>query len=270
MDSVPNVSSLTPSCEVRVRYPFYIAVMAKTMVTSKKRPARSRTAFLKVLGGFLAALFIAAPSVAHSQFGIGFSPILTGSMRPYAQPGDLFVTKTTQASKLKVGDIILVTSQSTGVFYSHRIVSIAKVSNSLRITTKGDANSAAEATPYAVSPNELVPRKIARVKWIGRPLVYLSSVQGRQAALILIVIANLIALVMFLFRKKVPEQSPVSATVYKTLYAEEREVNEKKERELILFREILAESLIDPAIREAEMARELNLLRSYELAAPLY
>lgn len=267
---IPSVTTSAPSREVRVRLRSYIPHMASATVSKKRAAAGSRIALLKVIGGLVAALFIVAPSVAHSQFGIGFSPILTGSMRPYAQPGDLFVTKTTQASKLKVGDIILVTSQSTGVFYSHRIVSIAKVSNSLRITTKGDANSAAEATPYAVSPNELVPRNIARVKWIGRPLVYLSSVQGRQAALILIVIANLIALVMFLFRKKVPEQSPVSATVYKTLYAEEREVNERKERELILFKEIFAESLIDPAIREAEMAHELNLLRSYELATPLY
>jgi len=262
MDSVPNVSSLTPSCEVRVRYPFYIAVMAKTTVTRKKSSARSRTAFLKVLGGLFAALFIAAPSVAHSQFGIGFSPILTGSMRPYAQPGDLFVTKTTQASKLKVGDIILVTSQSTGVFYSHRIVSIAKVSNSLRITTKGDANSAAEATPYAVSPNELVPRNIARVKWIGRPLVYLSSVQGRQAALILIVIANLIALVMFLFRKKTVAVKSHSEAVYRDLYEEARLVREKRERELLLFREIFEESQVDSAIKEAEMAELLKSSKS--------
>ena len=269
-DRVPNVSSLTPFREVRERLPSYIPRMATTAVVKKKASATSRKAFLKVLGGLLVALFIAAPSVAHSQFGIGFSPILTGSMRPYAHPGDLFVTKTTQASKLKVGDIILVTSQSTGVFYSHRIVSITQVNGVLRIATKGDANAAPEATPFLVGANEVVPRNIARVKWIGRPLIYLSSVQGRQAALILIVIANLIALVMFLFRKKAPEQSPNSVTVYKTLYAEAREVNEKNERELTLFREIFEESLVDPAIKEAEMSQELNLLRSYELATPLH
>ena len=210
----------------------------------------------------IAALFIAAPSVAHSQFGIGFSPILTGSMRPYANPGDLFVSKTTKASNLKVGDIILVTSQSTGVFYSHRIVSLTKENGSIRIITKGDANAAPEATPFLVGTNELVPRSIARVKWIGRPLVYISSVQGRQAALALIVIANLIALILFLFRKKPVEVNPLSGAVYKDLYAEEQAAREKSERELRVFKELYAESQIDPADREVEMAQEIQKMKA--------
>ena len=210
----------------------------------------------------LAALFIAAPSVAHSQFGIGFSPILTGSMRPYAYPGDLFISKTTKASNLKVGDIILVTSQSTGVFYSHRIVSITKSNGSLRIITKGDANAAPEATPFLVGTNELVPRSIARAKWIGRPLVYISSVQGRQAALALIVIANLTALILFLFRKKPVEVNPLSGAVYKDLYAEEQAAREKSERELRVFKDLFEELQIDPAEREAEMTQEIQKMKA--------
>ena len=236
--------------------------MATAVVSKKKTSVASRKGFLKVLSGLIAALFIAAPSVAHSQFGIGFSPILTGSMRPYANPGDLFVSKTTKASNLKVGDIILVTSQSTGVFYSHRIVSITKSNGSLRIITKGDANAAPEATPFLVGTNELVPRSIARAKWIGRPLVYISSVQGRQAALALIVIANLTALILFLFRKKPVEVNPLSGAVYKDLYAEEQAAREKSERELRVFKELYAESQIDPADREVEMAQEIQKMKA--------
>ena len=236
--------------------------MATAVVSKKKTSVASRKGFLKVLSGLIAALFIAAPSVAHSQFGIGFSPILTGSMRPYANPGDLFVSKTTKASNLKVGDIILVTSQSTGVFYSHRIVSLTKENGSLRIITKGDANAAPEATPFLVGTNELVPRSIARAKWIGRPLVYISSVQGRQAALALIVIANLTALILFLFRKKPVEVNPLSGAVYKDLYAEEQAAREKSERELRVFKELYAESQIDPADREVEMAQEIQKMKA--------
>ena len=236
--------------------------MATAVVSKKKTSVASRKGFLKVLSGLIAALFIAAPSVAHSQFGIGFSPILTGSMRPYANPGDLFVSKTTKASNLKVGDIILVTSQSTGVFYSHRIVSITKSNGSLRIITKGDANAAPEATPFLVGTNELVPRSIARAKWIGRPLVYISSVQGRQAALALIVIANLTALILFLFRKKPVEVNPLSGAVYKDLYAEEQAAREKSERELRVFKELFEELQIDPAEREAEMTQEIQKMKA--------
>ena len=235
--------------------------MASSAVSTKRASGTSRKAFLKVLGGLIAALFIAAPSVAHSQFGIGFSPILTGSMRPYALPGDLFLSKTTPASHLKVGDIILVTSQSTGTFYSHRIASLSKVNGTIHIITKGDANAAPEATPFLVGANELVPRSIARVKWIGRPLVYISSVQGRQAALALIVFANLIALILFLFRKKVTPASPLAVTVYKDLYVEALVVKESKEKELHLFKEIFEESQIDPVIKEKEMAELLSILR---------
>ena len=236
--------------------------MATATVNKKKASKASRKGFLRVLSGLLAALFIAAPSVAHSQFGIGFSPILTGSMRPYAYPGDLFISKTTKASNLKVGDIILVTSQSTGVFYSHRIVSITKSNGSLRIITKGDANTAPEATPFLVGTNELVPRSIARAKWIGRPLVYISSVQGRQAALALIVIANLTALILFLFRKKPVEVNPLSGAVYKDLYAEEQAAREKSERELRVFKELFEELQIDPAEREAEMTQEIQKMKA--------
>ena len=236
--------------------------MATATVNKKKASKASRKGFLKVLSGLLAALFIAAPSVAHSQFGIGFSPILTGSMRPYAYPGDLFISKTTKASNLKVGDIILVTSQSTGVFYSHRIVSLTKENGSIRIITKGDANAAPEATPFLVGTNELVPRSIARVKWIGRPLVYISSVQGRQAALALIVIANLIALILFLFRKKPVEVNPLSGAVYKDLYAEEQAAREKSERELRVFKDLFEELQIDPAEREAEMTQEIQKMKA--------
>lgn len=99
------------------------------------------------------------------------------------------------------------------------------------------------------------------MKWIGRPLVYVSSVQGRQAALALIVFANLIALILFLFRKKVVAASPLAVTVYKDLYVEALVVKESQERELHLFKEIFEESQIDPMIKEKEMAELLSIMR---------
>jgi signal peptidase I len=150
---------------------------------------------------FLIALIV-GPSILHSQAGIGISPILTGSMRPYANPGDVFITKQEPASQLKVGDIISVHSQATGIFYAHRISEIRAQSALLRITTKGDANTYAETDPFMVAGTKPVSTVVMKVKWLGRPLVYLTSVQGRQGALMLLVIANVIALLLFLFKKK--------------------------------------------------------------------
>ena len=137
-------------------------------------------------------------------------------------------------------------------------------SGRLRIVTKGDANAAPEVTPFMIGPNQPVSRKIMRVKWIGRPLVYLSSVQGRQAALSLMVIANVISLILFLFRKKIHAVNPVSVKVYKELYAEAHEMKVKLEKELRLFKDLFAESQIDSTIKEIEMAQELSHTNLYQ------
>jgi len=219
----------------------------------------------KVLSTLVMVFFVVAPSVAHSSFGIGISPILTGSMRPYAQPGDIFVTKLAKASNLRVGDIISIHSVATGVFYAHRIVEITTQSGLLRIITKGDANKSPEIDPFMVGPNQPVSRNIMRVKWLGRPLVYLTSIQGRQAALSLMVLANVIALFLFLFRKKKEAIDPISVKVYKELYAEAQEIKELKEKELSLFRDLFSESQMDKAIKEFEMAEQLNEMKRHQL-----
>ena len=181
---------------------------------------KGTSAAIKVFVWAFSLLLVALPSVLHSVAGIGISPILTGSMRPYAQPGDIFITKTTKATQLHVGDIIAVHSATTGVMYAHRIVEITKYSGLIRIITKGDSNQVAERDPYLASPNAGVPRNIVRVKWIGRLMVYLNSIQGRQAGLGFLVGANVLVLMKFVFRKRLPKTSKLEET-YRELYMEE-------------------------------------------------
>lgn len=239
--------------------------MAIETASKKSATGKSNKTLSKVLTGLFAALFIVAPSVLHSQVGIGFSPVLTGSMRPYAQPGDLMVTKISKASNLKVGDIISIHSQATGVFYAHRIVQISMENGQLRIVTKGDANASPEVTPFMVGPNQPVSRNIMRIKWIGRPLVYLSSIQGRQAALRLIVVANILALIFFLFRKKIRAANPTSLHVYKDLYVEAHAAKEKAHKELNHFKELIAESQVAPESKKVKKANKSKILESNQI-----
>ena len=239
--------------------------MAKTITPKKASSHPKLKVLLKALSLIIAAAFIATPSVLHSKVGIGFSPILTGSMRPYANPGDMFITKSFKASDLKVGDIISVHSQATGVFYAHRIVKITSQSGLLRIVTKGDANGLPEVDPFMVAPFKPVSKNIMRVKFIGRPLVYLTSIQGRQAGLGLMVIANIIALFLFLFRKKIKAIHPRSIKVYKDLYREAHEVKEKKEMQLQIFKSLFEESQEEKLIRESEMAEMIYEMKIHQL-----
>ena len=171
------------------------------------------------------------PAILTSKFGYGFSPILTGSMVPAANPGDVFLTRLTPATDLKVGDVIAVNNQATGVYYSHRIAEIRDFNGALRVITKGDANDAADRDPFIVSRVALVSKAIKTIPYVGRPMVYMNTVQGRQTASSFLILANVLALFAFLFRKKIVA-SLTPERVYKELYIEER-MNNQQYRDLI-------------------------------------
>ena len=188
---------------------------------AKKTVGQKIRTWLFVCIVFSAAI---APAILTSKYGYGISPILTGSMQPAAQPGDVFVTRLVSASSVKVGDIIAVNSQTTGAYYSHRVVEVRLVNGALRITTKGDANSLIDRDPYMVSRTGTLSVVQMRIPLIGRPMVYMNTVQGRQTAASFLVIANLLALFVFMFRKKIVA-SLTPERVYKDLYNEERLMN---------------------------------------------
>jgi signal peptidase I len=182
---------------------------------------------------FIATAFTVAliPAILTSQYGFGFSPILTGSMQPSANPGDLFITRLVPASTLQVGDIIAINNQITGTYYSHRIHEMRMVNGALRIITKGDSNESPDREPFMVSPVNEVSKAINVLPNIGQPMVYMNTVQGRQSAATFLVISNILALFLILFRKKIFTSS-TSERVYKELYTEERR-NTAQYRELI-------------------------------------
>jgi hypothetical protein len=76
------------------------------------------------------------------------------------------------------------------------------------------------------------------------------------------VVADVIALIFFLFRKKAKAVNPTALNVYKDLYVEAHAAKEKAHKELNLFRELFAESKVDPEFKEAEMAAVLNNLKN--------
>ncbi len=171
------------------------------------------------------------PAILTSIYGYGVSPILTGSMQPAANPGDIYLTRLAPSTALRVGDVIAVNNQSTGTYYSHRIAEIRDYNGLLRIVTKGDANESADRDPFIVSPYAKVSLVVATVPYLGRPMVYMNTVQGRQAAASFLVLANILGLFAFIFRKKIVA-SLTPERVYKELYIEERRNNEQY-RELI-------------------------------------
>jgi signal peptidase I len=216
--------------------------MSKSSSKAGVKNLSKRKVVTKYLSVGLTISLIAAPSILNAKLGIGVSPILSGSMRPYATPGDAFITRDLPASTLKVGDIIAVHSKVSGTAYAHRITQISAQSGLLRIVTKGDANPTSEVDPFMISPNKLVSKNIARVKYIGYILVYVTSMHGRQLASSLLVFANVLVLIMFIFRKKIKTLIPNAERIFRELYSESQEVKTIKERELLIYKDLYAES----------------------------
>jgi signal peptidase I len=176
---------------------------------------RDRVWFTRRLGvtfTWTAALVaLALPTIAHTVLGVGVSPVLTSSMVPWVGPGDVIITKAAPATEVRTGDVIAAQQPDSMTAFAHRIVDVASVSGLLRMTTKGDANPTADVDPVMVSSSAQVQKAVGHVKWIGYPLAFLSSPQGQQLALTLLVGANALALIVFAVGRRPRTRSPSRA-----------------------------------------------------------
>jgi len=93
---------------------------------------RCTTAILVVIGLALVVMAVYT-QVDYAKF----EPVLSGSMRPGIQPGDLIVVTPMADKSLKVGDVIMYLPPAHTLPVIHRIVSITPKG----ILTKGDANN---------------------------------------------------------------------------------------------------------------------------------
>lgn len=137
------------------------------------------------------ALVLAAASALFLFLGIGprllgyeTSTMLTGSMAPVINPGDVVVSVRTPTSALKAGDIITyrIPVQDQRV-ETHRVASVSRTpAGATVITTKGDANSGPD--PWtAVITDSSVYTTVAVVPHLGDVVRALRSTAVRSMLL---------------------------------------------------------------------------------------
>lgn len=95
---------------------------------------------LGIIAATAATLVFLAVGVVAPLLHIGFSPVLTGSMRPAYAPGDLLITAPADAASLRPGQIAVFTPPGESIPFAHRITAIAGAPAQPVLTTKGDAN----------------------------------------------------------------------------------------------------------------------------------
>lgn len=82
----------------------------------------------------------ALPSIA----GYRFMTVLTGSMRPLLEPGDMVISRQPKIENIKVGDVITFLIKDN-VLVTHRVTEIVNEEGKVKFRTKGDANNAPDS-----------------------------------------------------------------------------------------------------------------------------
>ena len=125
---------------------------------------------LGMAGGTAVAIVFLATCVAAPLLQIGYSPVLTGSMRPAFAPGDLLITAPKAVTDLQAGQVAIFTPPGETTPYAHRITAIAGTPESPVLITKGDANPAADKWRARLDQAQ-VPVVVATVPHVGNVLL---------------------------------------------------------------------------------------------------
>ncbi|MFP3460537.1 signal peptidase I [Arthrobacter globiformis] len=155
-----------------------------------------RTAAAVLLAAAVATFLFLA--VGPGFLGYQASIVLTGSMAPTINPGDVVVTVPSPVSSLKTGDIITyrIPVQDRRV-ETHRIVELTRDGGSTTVRTKGDANH--DAAPWlATFEGSTVDIHAATVPYFGtavqalrEPAVLMALTYGVPGMLVFMMLARI-------------------------------------------------------------------------------
>lgn len=138
--------------------------MAKTGSNLKKAAANGlRILFIAL---FIFILFVAIQMTRHPGepphiFGYQPFTVLSNSMNPSFETGDLVIIKKVPASNVTEGDVITF-QEGTGKFITHRVVEVTKQNGNFRFVTKGDNNNVNDDN--VVTSSELLGKKVFLLK----------------------------------------------------------------------------------------------------------
>ncbi|MHA7263998.1 signal peptidase I [Arthrobacter sp. TMN-37] len=147
--------------------------------TDSRRGARTRgpLSALRALG-MIAAIAVTmvclVVGVVAPLLHIGFSPVLTGSMRPTYAPGDLLISAPQDVTDLRPGQIVVFIPPGESVPFSHRITAVAGTPAQPVLTTKGDANPAPDHWRATLEQAQ-VPVVVASVPAAGTVLLWIQN-----------------------------------------------------------------------------------------------
>ena len=135
----------------------------------------------------IAVLIFALPRL----LGIHMFSVLSGSMEPAYQVGDLIYAVPTDVNEIEVGDVISFLLNEDGLVATHRVVEIDDANQ--QFYTKGDANEIRDGKP--VHFNNVVGVVRLRIPMLGYAAGFLSTMAGKIIAATAILALVLISMI---------------------------------------------------------------------------
>jgi signal peptidase len=126
---------------------------------------------------YLLLAFVTLIIVLHFLFGFQYVVILTDSMKPSINPGDLVVTRPVNPGELHVGDVILYKVRLGNATYriTHRIVAVkTDPSGGHYFVTKGDNRKYPD--PWRVYPEQVLGKVVLVVHTVGLVWYYAPAI----------------------------------------------------------------------------------------------
>jgi signal peptidase I len=182
---------------------------AITLRAPHAAPDRYRRGLRTVFTGTLLALSVMALAIGIlSHAGrLELEPVLSGSMRPTFQPGDLVAAWRVPLASLHTGEIIMFSPPGQTKREMHRIVTIKHSHGQTLITTKGDANRVKDPWGRIGLRGKYAYRLAAVIPKVG----WVSQIPKNILVPLCLVLAGLVFLISALrniFRQKT-EDSPI-------------------------------------------------------------
>lgn len=130
----------------------------------------------------------------------GYLPliVLTDSMYPTIESGDLIICHTEDAENIKVGDIIAFfdpAGNGTSIV-THKVIELTEIDGELAFRTQGDANNIADTEP--VPAENLVGVYLSRIPNAGNVAMFMQTTAG----LIVCVVLPLVLLIAYDFIRR--------------------------------------------------------------------
>ena len=184
--------------------------MKATTVTTATRATRPPAGSVIRKGSSTLVLVLAFCALAFAGYQVKTgqwhaTPVLSGSMRPAMQPGDVVITQRVPISALRVRDVVVFYPPNQTTHQTvHRIVNLTVKGNTTSITTWGDANLVADAAVSSLEGTTAY-RMVRVVPLVGYPAIWLQN-ENRGLLAIGLGVILLIAAALTILRPDKPKK----------------------------------------------------------------